>query len=572
MKKLEATEKTARLMRFVFSSPKPWKTGILIVVFSMVFGLIVTTEKSLSNIIQYSVVIFALPAFLSGIVSKPLAESFGGVFHLRRSMLLSFLCMPIVGCLSIIGFLFNKVSISLIFGYSSVIWLRHIVLLATSNSSHIKSFPASVTQTLFGFTAFYFMLPEPKTTLWLLFTAIFFFSAAGLVEIAKNPMKKSFRLNGLELLKHGLAHLTDGSLELESFFEANGEEIDADVGVLSFRNKKGIKAAVVVPNVHPGPFGKLGGSNLPSKIAKNFDYPVFVLHSASTHDLNPVNADECMKIANAVKIGINDVKYTSEGSRLVKKESKAVVSAQFFGDTVLIVHSPLKPTDDLEPEIGAASVLKAKKILSGNAFFVDTHNYLKKGADSVNFGSELSSDIIDLAESSVSSAKGNMVKKMRVGVSSKKVCSDDVGELGVMALATEADKQRTAYLLWDGNNMTSDARKEIEKSLEDVVDDSVILTTDNHSVNITMDGFNPVGSAIKNIGSVSRDVVKEAIDDLEEVDIGGSSKTTRTKVTGRGNTEKLTTTVNSTISILKYAVPASLGAGVLACGLAAMLL
>jgi len=568
---LEATEKTARLMRFVFSSPKPLKTGVLIIVFSIVFGLITVPEKSLLSILLWSIVIFALPAFLSGIISKPLAESFDGVFHLRRSMLLSFICLLIVGCLSIIGFLFNKLSISLIFGYSSIIWLRHAVLLGTSNSKHIRSFLASATQTLFGFTAFYFMLPEPKTILWLLFTAIFFFSGVAFIEIAKKPMKKSFMFNSLELLKHALAHLTDGSLELEQFFEANAEEIDADIGVLSFRNKKGVKAAVVVPNVHPGPFGKLGGSNLPSKIAENFDHPVFVLHSASTHDLNPVNADECIKIADAVKVGINEVKYTSEGSRLTVKKSEAVVSAQFFGDTVLIVHSPLKPTDDLEPEIGARSVLKAKK-MSGFAFFVDSHNYLEKGADSVNFGSELSSDIIDLAERTVSSAKESVVKKIRVGISSKKIYSDDVGELGVMALVTEADKQRTAYLLWDGNNMLKGIREDIVEKLRDIVDESVILTTDNHSVNITMDGFNPVGSAIKNIDSVSRDVVKEAVNDLEEVDIGGHSRTIRIKVTGRGNTEKLASTVNSTLSILKYAVPASLGAGVLACGLVVMLL
>lgn len=571
MKKLGTTEKTARLMRFVFSSPKPLKTGVLIVVFSVVFGLITVPEKSLLSILLWSIIIFALPAFLSGIISKPLAESFGGIFHLRRSMLLSFICLLIVGCLSIIGFLFNKLSISLIFGYSSIIWLRHNVLLGTSNSKHIRSLLASATQTLFGFTAFYFMLPEPKTILWLLFTAIFFFSGVAFIEIAKKPMKKSFMFNSLELLKHALAHLTDGSLELERFFEANAEEIDADIGVLSFRNKKGVKAAVVVPNVHPGPFGKLGGSNLPSKIAENFDHPVFVLHSASTHDLNPVNADECIKIADAVKVGINEVKYTSEGSRLTVKKSEAVVSAQFFGDTVLIVHSPLKPTDDLEPEIGTRSVLKAKK-MSGFAFFVDSHNYLEKGADSVNFGSELSSDIIDLAERTVSSAKESMVKKIRVGVSSKKIYSDDVGELGVMALVTESDKQKTAYLLWDGNNMLKGIREDIVEKLRDIVDESVILTTDNHSVNITMDGFNPVGSAIKNIDSVSRDVVKEAVNDLEEVDIGGHSRTIRIKVTGRGNTEKLASTVNSTLAILKYAAPASLGAGVLVCGLVVMLL
>jgi len=569
VKKLEATEKTARLMRFVFSSPKSWKTGVLIIVFSIVFGLIVTTEKSLLNIIKYSILIFAFPAFLSGILSKPLAESFGGLLYLRRSMLLSFVCLLIIGFISITGFLFNKISISLIFGYSSVIWLRHIVLLGTSNSKHTRSFPASVTQTLFGFTGFYFIFPNPEIILWFLFTAIFFVSAVLLVETAKIPMKKSFGFNGLELMKDALAHLTDGSFELESFFEANGEEIDAEVGVISFRNKKGvIKAAVVVPGIHPGPFGSLGGSNLPSKIASNFDYPVFVLHSASTHDLNPVSSEQCSKIADAVRFCVKEADYVSGGSKFIKKSSKSEIFTQFFGNALLIMHSPLKPTDDVDEETGKTVVLKA----GGNAFFVDSHNCLEKGADSVVFGSSVSEDIIRLAENAVSSAKENRANSMKVGVSSKKILSDDVGEAGVMALVAEANSQRTAYVLWDGNNMLKGVRETIAEKLRGVVDDSVILTTDNHSVNLTMDGFNPVGSSSKNIGSVSRDVVKEAVNNLEEVDVGNGSRTIRIKVAGRGNTKKLTDTVNSTMSILKYAAPASLGACVLACGLAAMLL
>ncbi|MDI6916987.1 MAG: DUF2070 family protein [Thermoplasmatales archaeon] len=554
-------EKTARLIRFVFSSPKPWKTCVLIIVFSIFFGLIVTTEKGLLNIIKYSILIFAFPAFLSGMLSKPLTESLGGLFYLRRSMLLSFVCLLIIGFISTLGFLFNKLPAALIFGYSSVIWLRHIVLLGTSNPSHIRSFPGSVSQTVLGFIFSLLIFPA-KPFLWAGFTAIFLFSVIILVETAKIPMKKSFGFNGLELLKYALAHLTDSSLELESFFEANGEEINAEVGVISFRNKKGvIKAAVVVPGIHPGPFGTLGGSNLPSKIAKKFEHPVLVLHSASTHDLNPVSSEQCRKIADAVRLCVKEADYVLGGSKLVKKSSKSEVFTQFFGNTPLIMHSPLKPTDDIDVETGKAAVLGA----GGNAFFVDAHNTLEEGADSVVFGSPVSKDIIRLAENAVSSAKENRVESMRVGVSSERIESDDVGKQGVQVLAVEAGKQRTAYLLWDGNNMLKGVREDIAEKLGDIVDDSVILTTDNHSVNITMDGFNPVGSSIKNPGIISRELVREAVNDLEEVRIGVDSRTIRIKVAGRGNTEKLTAAVNSTMHILKYAAPASLWAGVSAC-------
>lgn len=566
MKKLEEIEKTSRLMRFVFSSPKSWKTCILIVVFSMVFGLIIFQGKSIPGRIEYSILIFTLPAVFSGIISKPLSESLGGVFYLRRSMLLSFICLLIVGFISVIGFLFNRLSTSLIFGYSSIIWLRHLALLGTSNPEHIKSFPGSVTQTILAFI-FYFSMFPPKPFLWITFTIIFFFSAVVLVEIAKIPVKKSAGENGLVLLKHALSHLTDNSLELEKNFEKNGEEKNMDVGVISFKNDEKIKAVIVVPDVHPGPFGSLGGSDLPEKISRNFNYPVFVFHSASTHDENPVSSKEVMKIADAVKSCVNDAEYVSGGSRIVKKASKTVaVFTQFFGKTPLIVHSPLKPTDDVDSETGKTVTLE-----TGNAFFVDSHNNLEKGADSVVFGSSISKEITKLSKNAVSTAKENTTDNIRIGVSSKRIESNDVGKQGVQTIVVKANSQKTAYILWDGNNMTAKARKEIEKCLEDIVDETVVLTTDNHAVNLTMDGFNPVGSSIKNIGVISKDTVQQAFNNLGDVKIGACRKTIRMMVSGKGSTKKLTDAVNSTISILKYAVPSSLGGSALACMLILLL-
>ncbi len=552
-------EKTSRLMRFDFSSPKPYKTCVLIIVFSIFFGLIIFQGKSMLMIIGYSILIFILPAIFSGIVSKPLSESLGGVFYLRRSMLLSFLCLLIVGFISVIGFLFNRLSISVVFGYSSIIWLRHLALVGTSNPNHIKSFPGSVLQTVLGFAFSLFIFPS-KPFLWIAFTIIFFFSAATVVEIAKTPVKKSFGENALVLLKQALGHLTNGSLELESFFEKNGEEKNIDVGVISFKKNERIKASVVVPGIHPGPFGSLGGSDLPEKISRNFDYPVFVFHSASTHDENPVNSDEVAKIADAVKSCVDDAEYVSGGSRIVKKASKTAVFTQFFGNTSLIVHSPLFPTDDVDPETGKTAVLEAD-----NAFFVDAHNNLEKGADSVVFGSSMSKEIIQLSKNAVSTAKENRIDNIRVGVSSKRIESDDVGKQGVQVIVVEANSQKTAYILWDGNNMLPDTKKKIEKDLEDIVDELIICTTDNHAVNLTMDGFNPVGSSVKNTGIISKEVVQQALNNLEDVKVGVYRKKIRMMVSGKGSTKKLTDTVNSTMSILKYAMPASLGGSVLAC-------
>ena len=43
---------------------------------------------------------------------------------------------------------------------------------------------------------------------------------------------------------------------------------------------------MVLPDIHPGPFHPVGGSNIPYLIYKNLGSSAMVLHSVSNHSLN----------------------------------------------------------------------------------------------------------------------------------------------------------------------------------------------------------------------------------------------------------------------------------------------
>lgn len=67
--------------------------------------------------------------------------------------------------------------------------------------------------------------------------------------------------------------------------------------------------------------------------------------------------------------------------------------------------------------------------------------------------------------------------------------NEGVGESGIKTMVIEVKNQRTAYVLFDSNNMEVGFRKEIMDSVEDLdIDEIELMTTDTHFVNtISMD-------------------------------------------------------------------------------------
>ncbi|MCK5559682.1 MAG: DUF2070 family protein, partial [Thermoplasmata archaeon] len=352
--------------------------------------------------------------------------------------------------------------------------------------------------------------------------------------------------------------------------------------------KRKFKAILIVPGIHPGPFGYVGGSNLPIKLAKELrqiSNNVMVFHGASTHDYNPVKSAELTKIVHELKNIILTKKpsYSSNSSQLIRLRSSVgsiQICAQILGNGVLIVYtSSPESTDDLDYGIGENAVLDARQRLkfADNALFIDSHNCLEKGVGSVAVGSKKSDEILRLIAKSITSlndgykgvASSSPPPKLKAGFASNNSFSikDGIGPQGIQVLAIEAlnraqgdttstphdSKQKVANILIDGNNIMPKLREQILENIRDLVDEAEVFTSDNHVVNITMGGYNPVGlkGSPKKIIAVIQELVSEALQDLEEVEVRvNSGRLKNLKVFGHGNTLRLSKTINKTLSIM----------------------
>jgi len=79
-----------------------------------------------------------------------------------------------------------------------------------------------------------------------------------------------------------------------------------------------LKATFVVPAVHPGPVGEIGGGNLPVRIVNNLDDggEIFVPHGTATHDFNLVSATESLKIVEAAARAVENTSYSADASKI----------------------------------------------------------------------------------------------------------------------------------------------------------------------------------------------------------------------------------------------------------------
>ncbi len=591
----ESHAETTRIARRLFVSPPPQRMVLPILAFSIMEAFLLVYPRLDATRVALGSAAIALPAYVAALATKPAAEALGGRMYFRRSFLLVFVGLITMGAIEVVAV--SALSIYAIFGgvvydfridrvvllgYGAILWVREVILTATSNSKHVRSLPAASLHPLLGLVGLAVFVPFGFVDLLLAFLvfALFFASAVAYAEIARRPLLRSFGVDGLKLLRSTLDHYTDpeeaGIQELESFFDSISVAARVRVAGLAFRTTKGMKAVFVAPTVHPGPMGYVGGSDLPSKVAKglaDLTPNVIVAHGPTTHDENPATSAEVSKIADHVRIAIGSADFRiAVGAPHRAMFGRATALAQAFGDVVLIVASfAPNPTDDIDSATGHAAVQEARLAGAQDAVFVDAHNCLEPGVGLTLFGSERSHEIVQAARAATEAALAAPRTRARIGYGAKRgFCTPDqgIGARGIEALVVETGATRTAYVVFDGNNMVPGVRDAVRARLAGLVQESEALTTDNHSVNLTMDGFNPIGAVLdrETILTHAEAAVREALQDLEDVDAAAfAADIPDFRIFGPQSAARLTTSINSTLAVLRPALYVTLS-GALALG------
>ena len=587
---MSSMSSVAGLSKYIKTLPKTEYSILGMLILSFLIGSLYFIIDSVTNIniIEdilfgglFGLVCIGVTSIMSGALNQQVIIGFHGInLRIRHSMFLSGLSMFILGIVLVSGGVVSRITgidmflNSLLFGCVLIYGFNTLVFWATSNvrftvAAGVGLIQPTLILAMLILISFFtidtsFLGPAIIQIIIkaLIAGIIFVLAIYAFIMIIASPFQKNLGIGVLDLLSLFIAHLNEGSNSLEGLFENMGEAIDTLVTFVSFKTDNGIKALFISPSVHPGPLGDLGGSNMPTILANKFDHFTMVAHGPSTHDFNPIAVSEIDKIEASVKRGLEKVEYSEHASKFTRyKHKKANIGVQFFNDGMIIL-STFAPeaVDDIEFGVGLTMMAKSRsKCNVENSVIVDCHNSFTPESGEVLPGNSEVFHLIEVIDKIDSEQEKYDVK---VGCSQDNMSTLDkqegVGESGIKTMVIEVEGQRTAYVLFDANNMEIGFRQEIINAVSDMeIDEIEVMTTDTHTVNTLSRGYNPIGIAKRaEIIEFVKISIQNAIDDLEKVEVGtGTEKIENLNTFGPKNSTELISTISSVVAVSKIIAP-----------------
>ena len=587
---MSSMSSVAGLSKYIKTLPKTRFSVMAILLISFLIGssIYLIDYIPTSGIIQdfiyggvYGVVVFGITSIMGAVLNQQVIDALHGInLKIKHSMFLSGLSLTFLGIVMILGCALSWIVNSdlflnsMLFGCVLIYGFNTLVFWATSKVRFSLAAITGLIQPIlilamytlitFLFVDTSFMGPIIlQVTIKALVAAIIFVLAIyAFITIIASPFKKNLGIGVLDLLSLFIAHMNEGSNSLEGLFETMGEAIDTMVTFVSFRTEEGIKSLFISPSVHPGPLGDLGGSNMPTILAGKFDHFTMVAHGPSTHDFNPIAVSEIDKIERTVKKGLEKVEYSPYASKFVRYTAdKANIGVQFFNEGMVIL-STFAPeaVDDIEFGVGLTMMAQSRsKCNVEDSIIVDCHNSFEPESGEVLPGNAEVFHLIEVIDKIEADPEKSTVK---VGCYENSMPTlgkqEGLGESGIKTMIVEVAGQRTAYVLFDSNNMEIGFRQEIIDAVQDLeIDEIEVMTTDTHTVNTLSRGYNPIGIA-KRAGIIEyvRLSIVEAIEDLEKVEVGtGTEKIKNLKTFGPKNSTELISTISSVVAVSKIIAP-----------------
>lgn len=457
---------------------------------------------------------------------------------------------------------FYPFAFSFFLSFSSIVFMRYMIYRAFLSerkfmATMVSSYYSVIILIVSIFTFPSFFLP------YLLSTVVYGLMSFIFIGSTTRIFRREFREDPLFFLSSFINYASRNKPEdvkkINSFFHGIYGNRDVPVTTIVFKNKNNLKGLFVVPYVHPGPFGEVGGSDLPNKIERYTGIKnMMVFHSTSTHDNNIACEEDVKKIADVVKTSTkNECKYDKISDLYRFEINRIQYIAQIFGNYVFIAIIPHHANfDDIELKTGMAIRNKISTIFD-DAVVVDGHDSFDPHA------LPLSLTISDINHLTMKVKNLKPDRKLRMGMGSVNYSGKSIGSGGVRVAVFEYGSKRIAYVLVDGNNVKRGLRERLRNEFMKYVSEVEIFSTDNHAVNMGLIDYNPVGERDpwEEIISASLKALQIAIKDVEDACVVAKTTYVNVRMAFSGELQRLADVTKKTLGRAKVTAPVTFIAG-----------
>jgi putative membrane protein len=287
------------------------------------------------------------------------------------------------------------------------------------------------------------------------------------------------------VLQAFLAAWTENKAEnMEKITESRAHIETVMTYILKFKTMNSNEIFMILPDLHPGPFHPIGGSNLPYLLYMLFSKNAMVMHSISDHSLNIPSKKEVNKYVKT----LSDSRQSEVGAVCTDpiqiKMGKCTVTGIAFGHSAIVFLS-MAPIgmDDVPEHIRTALEHYSADIGFHNILIVDTHNAMGEFLNRQD-----SNIMISAAKHCLNELRHARQHKFKIGFSSSAELSyniesmQDLGQSGLSSLLLLVE-EKAYFIGWaDSNNMNNGLRDYIISRLNNNrINMLEICTSDTHS-------------------------------------------------------------------------------------------
>ena len=253
----------------------------------------------------------------------------------------------------------------------------------------------------------------------------------------------------------------DDPTEVESIISERSRSSKVSTSQIRFHSQsENTDFRLVIPEIHPGPFHPVGGSNIPYLMYKNMGSSAMIMHGVSNHSLNLPSQQEVQQYLQSLSESSISQQGLTCTEPITFQVNKTRATGLLFGKTALLFLS-LSPhgMEDLPSQVKTEIEQFSKNRNFERVLIVDCHNAM---------GEEISQDDFEDLLAASKSCLDSLITKdafpLEFGYANSSEMNLTVpdlamGGIGVLCLRINNKKY---FLGWaDANNMENGVREKV---------------------------------------------------------------------------------------------------------------
>ena len=348
--------------------------------------------------------------------------------------------------------------------------------------------------------------------------------------------------------------------EAEAVIENSSKPSNVSTSQLRFfSNDKKTDFRLVLPDVHPGPYHPVGGSNIPYLIYKKMNSSAMIMHSVSDHSLNLPSQQQVENYLNSISEStVSQEGLTCTQPVVVQINKARAIGLLFDKNAILFLSLSPHGMEDLPNYIRKEIEQFSKNRSFERVMIVDAHNAMGKEISKVD-----SDDLLKAAKSCLDSLITKKPYPLEFGYANSNELNLNtpdlaLGGIGILCLKINGEKY---FLGWaDSNNMENGVREVVvnhfTKNGYNLLE---ICTSDTHYAQTkvrTKIGYYPFGiiAKSKDVADWYLNIAKKADATIKPAKFEILEKETEVKIMGPKIFEDFSKALDNSMKITKVFV------------------